>query len=190
VVIAVTPGTAAAVPGTESLSSPVPVAVTIRPALIAWSALLLADFDSEAPNTEIAATRARPTMSAEAVWELWMYRWAAGFRDKIEEINGENAFAYYLAVTSLQRDASARTTDATIRECLGGNPLRFLTLERSWGAVLQAVTTTPAPSEMGRLAQLLKAAGLTAPVPIAPPSGPQAGSPGEAEEAEELASLD
>ena len=49
------------------------------------------------------------------------------------------------------------------------------------------VTTTQAPSEMGRLAQLLKAAGLSAPVQIAPPSGPQPGSPAEAEE---LASLD
>lgn len=51
---------------------------------------------------------------------------------------------------------------------------------------LRTVTTTPAASEMGRLAQLLKAAGLTAPVPVAQPSGPQQGS---AAEAEELASL-
>ncbi len=36
-------------------------------ALIASSALLVADLDTEAPNTDIAATRARPTMSAEAV---------------------------------------------------------------------------------------------------------------------------
>ena len=82
--------------------------------------------------------------------------------------------------------AFAWTTDATISECLGGNPLRFLTLEQMWGAVLHAVTTTPAPSEMGRLAQLLKAAGLTAPVQIVPPSGPQ---PGSLPEAEELASV-
>jgi hypothetical protein len=119
--------------------------------------------------------------------ELWMPRWAAGFRHKIQEITGESAFTYCLAVTRLRGDASAWTADATIRESLGGNPFRFLTLEQMWAAVLHAVTTTPAPSEMGRLAQLLKAAGLTAPVQIAPPSGPQPGSPAEAEE---LASLD
>jgi len=56
--------------GTESLSSPVPLALTMRLALIAWFALLVADFDSEAPNTDIAATRARPIMSAEAVWAV------------------------------------------------------------------------------------------------------------------------
>ena len=119
--------------------------------------------------------------------ELWMPRWAAGFRNRIEEITGESVFTYCLAVTRLRGNASAWTTDATIGECLGGNPLRFLTLEQMWGAVLHAVTTTPAPSEMGRLAQLLKAAGLTAPVQIAPPSGPQ---PGSLAEAEELASLE
>jgi hypothetical protein len=70
VVVAVTPGTAAALAGTESLSSPAPVAVTMRSALIAWSTLLVADFDSEAPNTDIAATRARPIMRAEAVWAV------------------------------------------------------------------------------------------------------------------------
>lgn len=118
--------------------------------------------------------------------ELWMPRWAHGFRDKIEAITGEREFTYCLAVTRLQGDASAWNDDPTIRECLGGNPLRFLTLQDMWGAVLSSVTTTPAASEMGRLAQLLKAAGLTAPKPVAQPSGPQQGS---AAEAEELASL-
>jgi hypothetical protein len=66
----VTPGTAEAVVGTELLSCPAPLAVTMRSALIAWSALLVADLDTEAPNTDIAATRARPTMSAEAVWAV------------------------------------------------------------------------------------------------------------------------
>ena len=58
--------------------------------------------------------------------------------------------------------------------------------EAHGGVVLRMVTTTPAASEMGRLAQLLKAAGLTALTPIAQPSGPQQGT---AAEAEELASL-
>ena len=62
-----TPGTAAAAPGTVALSCPVPLAVISRSALIAWSTLLVADSDSDAPNTAIAETRASPTMSAEAV---------------------------------------------------------------------------------------------------------------------------
>ena len=39
----------------------------MRSALIAWSTLLVADLDSEAPNTAIAETRASPTISADAV---------------------------------------------------------------------------------------------------------------------------
>src|ERR1700722_7155861 len=65
--VAVTPGTPEASDVAELLSWPDPVGVTIRSALMAWSALLVADRDTEAPNTDIAATRARPTMSAEAV---------------------------------------------------------------------------------------------------------------------------
>lgn len=139
---------------------------------------ILAQLRGEAKNPK---RRAEPQFR-----ELWLSRWAQGFRGKIEEITGERAFTYCLAVTRLRGDAPAWARDATIRECLAGNPLRFLTLEDMWAYVLGAVTTTPAPSEMGRLAQLLKAAGLTAPVQIAPPSGPQ---PGSLAEAEELASL-
>jgi hypothetical protein len=70
-VVAVTPGTAVAVAGTDWLSSPDPLAVvTSRLALIASSTLLVADSDTDAPNTDIAATRARPTMSAAAVWAV------------------------------------------------------------------------------------------------------------------------
>lgn len=76
----------------------------------------------------------------------------AGFREKIQAITGEHEFTYCLAVTRLQGDAAAWSGDPTIRECLGGNPFRFLTLEDMWGVVLRTVTTTPGASEMGRLA--------------------------------------
>jgi hypothetical protein len=110
--------------------------------------------------------------------ELWMPRWAHGFRNKIEAITGQREFTYCLAVTRLIGDASAWPDDPTIRECLGGNPFRFLTLEDMWALVLGKVTTTPAASEMGRLAQLLKAAGLTAQTPITQPSEPEQGPTG------------
>ncbi len=70
VVVAVTPGTWEAVEAAELLSSADPVGVTMRSALMAWCALLVVERDTEAPNTDIAATRARPTMSAAAVWAV------------------------------------------------------------------------------------------------------------------------
>jgi DNA-binding response OmpR family regulator len=52
----------------------------------------------------------------------------------------------------------------------------FLTLEQMWASMLDELTTSPPASQMGRLAQLLKAAGLTAPEVVAPPSPPVPGS--------------
>jgi hypothetical protein len=45
-----------------------------------------------------------------------------------------------------------------------------------WASMLDELTTSPPASQMGRLAQLLKAAGLTAPEVVAPPSPPVPGS--------------
>ena len=71
--VAVTPGTADATFGTALLNFPGPfllVVETIRSALMALSTLLVADLDSDAPNTAMAETRARPTISADAVWAV------------------------------------------------------------------------------------------------------------------------
>lgn len=51
--------------------------------------------------------------------------------------------------------------------------------------MLEELTKTPASSEMGRLVQLLKAAGLTAPQPVASPSAPLPGSDAAITEEEE-----
>lgn len=52
-------------------------------------------------------------------------------------------------------------TDPTIEQNLEGNPVGFLTLEEMWEGLLDDLTTTPAASEIGRLAQLLNAARST-----------------------------
>ncbi len=70
-----------------------------------------------------------------------------------------------------------RVGDSTRRSSATWPGLRCApTLEEMWSEVLAEVTTTPASSEIGRLAQLLKAAGLTAPIQIAVPAGPEPGS--------------
>ncbi len=65
-----TPGTADATLGTVVLKLPDPflfVLLTMRSALMALSTLLVADFDSDAPKTAMAETRASPTISAADV---------------------------------------------------------------------------------------------------------------------------
>jgi hypothetical protein len=79
-------------------------------------------------------------------------------------------------VTRLKGDAAAWDSDPTISANLSGCSVGFLTLQEMWGEMLERLTTTPAPSEIGRVAQLLKAAGLTAETVVAEPAGPAPGS--------------
>ncbi|MGH2660186.1 MAG: hypothetical protein ACRDHS_11110 [Actinomycetota bacterium] len=123
--------------------------------------------------------------------ELWIPKWSEAFRDRIAELTGQSTFSYRIAVTRLSGDdadawADAWGEDETIKENLRGCSFGFLTLEEMWATMLGELTRTPAASEMGRLAQLLKAAGLTAPTVVAKPSPPAPGS--AAAMAEELGS--
>jgi len=115
---------------------------------------LLAQLRGEAKNPKRRATEL-------AFRELWISKWASAFRDKLEELADSSEFTYCLAVTKLNGNGQHWATDPTISANLKGNPLKFLTLEEMWHAVLGQITKAPAPSEIGRLAQLLRAAGLT-----------------------------
>lgn len=126
--------------------------------------------------------RKRPTW--HSFRELWMPKWSEAFRDAIHELTGASTFTYKIAVTRFQgkdalKWAQAWSEEPTIRQNLRDCSVGFLTLEEMWAKLLKELKQTPAPSEIGRLAQLLKAAGLTAPMIVAPPSGPAPGSDAE-----------
>ena len=140
-------------------------------------------FDATAKLAELRGERKNPK---KETWrhfrELWVPRWSEAFRARVEELTGESTFSYRIAVTRLKGDAAAWPDDPTIRTNLAGCSVGFLTLEEMWATMLDELTTTPAASEIGRLAQLLKAAGLTAPTGVAPPTGPAPGSDAAADE--------
>jgi hypothetical protein len=108
--------------------------------------------------------------------ELWVPKWSEAFRAAVYELTGAKTFAYRIAVTLLTGDASAWAADRRIAENLPGCSIGFLPLEEMWSAMLAELTTRPAASEVGRLVQLLKAAGLTAPEVVRTPEGPAPGS--------------
>lgn len=135
------------------------------------------------PGRKLAELRGdRPSPKGKATWrhfrELWVPKWSEAFRKSIEDITGQTTFTYKIAVTRLVGDGnpSAWASDPTISSNMQGCPVEFLVLEDMWRTMLEELTKTPAASEMGRLVQLLKAAGLTAPSPVAPPSAPAPGS--------------
>jgi hypothetical protein len=92
--------------------------------------------------------------------ELWIPKWSEAFRSEIKARTGSDKFSYFIAVSKLVGDGSAWGEDPTIKKNLGGNPIGFLELGSMWSEYLEAVGTTPQPSAIGRLAQLLKAAGV------------------------------
>ena len=93
--------------------------------------------------------------------ELWVPKWNEAFRETITALTGQRNFSYRIAVTRLSGDADAWRNDPTIKERLDGCSIGFLPLSEMWETMLRELKETPASSEMGRLAQLLKAAGLT-----------------------------
>lgn len=124
----------------------------------------------------------RPSPKGRATWrhfrELWIPKWSDALRHSIADLTGRDTFTYLVAVTRLvgEGDPSAWAKDPTIARNLPGCPVGFLVLEDMWKKMLDELTKTPAASEMGRLVQLLKAAGLTAATPLVPPAGPLPGS--------------
>jgi hypothetical protein len=131
---------------------------------------------------KLAELRAEVRNPKHATWrhfrELWVPKWSEAFLAEIERLTGQSTFTYRIAVTRLvgSGDPGAWAADPTIEENLPGCSFGFLTLEEMWATMLTELKTTPAASEIGRLAQLLKAAGLTAEIVVAPPEPPQPGS--------------
>jgi len=128
---------------------------------------------------ENSGPRKRPTW--QHFRELWIPKWAEAFRNEIARLTGQSEFAYRIAVTRFQGDSPERWAeewrdDPTVRTNLPGCSIGFLTLEEMWATLLTELRRTPAASEIGRLAQLLKAAGLTAEYAVATASEPAPGS--------------
>jgi hypothetical protein len=126
-------------------------------------------FDARAKLLEMRGEKANP---ARQTWkhfrELWVPKWSESFRSKVEEVTGQRDFMYSLAVTKIngpwsQDEATERwATDPTIASHLMGCSFSFLSMRQMWSELQSKLTTTPAPSDLGRLAQLLKAADIEA----------------------------
>ena len=150
----------------------------------AWQA----GFDATAKLAELRGEKKNPKRETWRHFrELWIPKWSEAFRARILELTGESEFTYRIAVTRLKGDAAAWAEEPRIKENLRGCSVGFLPLDEMWAMMLKELTTTPAPSEIGRLAQLLKAAGLTKAEIVAKPSGPAPGSAAAAQEQAESA---
>jgi hypothetical protein len=100
--------------------------------------------------------------------ELWKPKWSEAFHHAVQDLTGESVFTYSLAVAKLigkqtqSEGEAAWAADPTIAQHLKGCDFTFLTMREMWSELQDKLKKTPAPSEIGRLAQLLKAAGIEA----------------------------
>lgn len=111
-------------------------------------------------------TKGGSAMNRHTFKELLEPMWAEAFRAKVAQLTRQPEFTYVIAVTRLPQncdpiESAARWMEVPeIADHLRGATLRFLTLTEMWNTIVERTTTTLAPSDLGRLAQLLKAAGV------------------------------
>jgi hypothetical protein len=122
------------------------------------------------------ATEELTALRKDVFRDLWFPDWSKALHQMVLDLTGESTFTYWIAVTRLRGISTALDweKEPTIGANLSGCSFGFLTLEEMWDLMLDKLTTVPAGSEIGRLAQLLKAAGLAAPPLVATMPGSDA----------------
>ena len=116
------------------------------------------------PAAELAAIRGDKTLRGRKAWqsfrELTKPKWSEAFRAKIAKETGSSQFTYYTAVARLKGSREAWETAPEFIEAMAGNPVRILTFKEMVDGITPRLTTTVASSELGRLLQMFRAAGM------------------------------
>ena len=116
------------------------------------------------PATELESITKNKIISGRERWkpfrELVSSKWSEAFLDKVEETTGTRRFTYVTAVTKVNGDKSLWERNAAFQHALGGNPIQVLDMRTLLAAVLPQLTTTVANTSIGRMLQLIKAAGV------------------------------
>ena len=116
------------------------------------------------PAAELEAIAKNKIVSGRERWkpfrELVSSKWSEAFLDKIEETTGTRRFTYITAVTKINGDKALWEQNAAFRRALGGNPIQVLDMRTLVATVLPKLTTTVANTSIGRMLQLIKAAGV------------------------------
>ena len=115
------------------------------------------------PGGRITAIEKDMTISGRKAWqsfrELVKPKWADGMINEIERLTGSTEFTYVTAVTKLKGEARIWQEYPPFVGNLRGNPIRILTLQDMLANLYAKVETSVAPSQVGRLLQVIKACG-------------------------------
>jgi hypothetical protein len=115
------------------------------------------------PKERIESIEKDKVISGRQAWqsfrELAKRKWADGLTTEIERLTGSSRFTYVTAVTKLRGEPAVWQDHPPFRKILRGNPIRVLTLQEMLSDLYSRTKTSVAPSEVGRLLQVIKASG-------------------------------
>lgn len=116
------------------------------------------------PMAEIEAIAKKKIVAGRERWkpfrELVSPKWSDAFLRKIKDTTGTTEFTYITAVTRVNGDKAVWEQHEAFRKALNGNPIRVLDMRELLATVLPKLTTTLANTNIGRMLQLIKAAGV------------------------------
>lgn len=96
----------------------------------------------------------------QAFRELASAKWTEGFFDAVRSNAGTEKFTYMLAVTRIDGDRDKWQTHEPFRTALRGNPIALIDLQEMVNDISSGLTNTLASTEVGRMLQLFKSAGI------------------------------
>ena len=116
------------------------------------------------PSRWIDAIAQDKTLNGRPAWkafrELTIPKWSEAFLDAVEEATGLREFTYVTAVTRLIGSRSRWEQHKPFQNALGGNPLEILTFKEMVDDIQGKLSKSLAGTEVGRILQLFKAAGI------------------------------
>lgn len=116
------------------------------------------------PTAEIDAILNDKTRRGRKAWqafrELCIPKWSEAYLKSIEDTTGSKEFTCVLAVAKVNGVANDWESHQPFIYAINGNPIRILTFKDMVADIRKNLTTTLAATEVGRLLQMFKAAGL------------------------------
>jgi hypothetical protein len=116
-------------------------------------------------GAEIRSIEQQKTVRGREAWrgfrELVVPKWSEAFLTAVQSATGQREFTYITAVTKLVGGKAEWEQNQGFHQALGGNPIRILELREILDSIAPALGTTLAGTEVGRMLQLFKAAGVS-----------------------------
>lgn len=116
------------------------------------------------PAVKICEIEQNKIVSGREAWkgfrELVSPKWSEAFVTAVQTATGEKQFTYVTAVTKLIGHAQQWETHPSFCRAMANNPIRIVTLREMLSEVYGQLKTTLAGTELGRMLQLFRAAGV------------------------------